>query len=100
MSKNISMSIRVDENVRAEAEAIFDQLGLTVSGAINMFLKQVVREKAVPLSLELDPMFTSRTVKEDIEEARKLRADGVIGVNAEDVAAEMDDIVARAEARL
>ncbi len=100
MAKNISINIRVDENVRAEAEAILDQLGLTVSGAINMFLKQVVREKAVPLSLELDPMFTSRTVKEDMEEARKMRADGVVGVDADDLAAEMDVIIARAEARL
>ena len=48
MSKNVSMNIRVDESTRLEAESIFEQLGLTMSGAINMFLKQVVREKAVP----------------------------------------------------
>lgn len=100
MPKNISMNIRVDEAVRLEAESIFEQLGLTMSGAINMFLKQVVREKAVPLSMELDPMFTSRTVKEDMEEARKMRAEGVSGLDADDLAAEMDTIIARAEARL
>ena len=43
MSKNVSMNIRVDESTRLEAESIFEQLGLTMSGAINMFLKQVVR---------------------------------------------------------
>ena len=100
MSKNISMNICVDENVRAEAEEIFGQLGLTISGAINMFLKQVVREKAVPLSMELDPMFTSRTIKEDLEEARKMRADGILGIDADDLAAEMDADIARAESRL
>lgn len=100
MSKNVSMNIRVDEGTRAEAESIFEQLGLTMSGAINMFLKQVVREKAVPLSMELDPMFTSRTVKEDMEEARKLRAEGITGVDADDLTAQLDAILARAEARL
>lgn len=100
MSKNVSMNIRVDEGTRAEAESIFEQLGLTMSGAINMFLKQVVREKAVPLSMKLDPMFTSRTVKEDMEEARKLRAEGITGVDADDLAAQLDAILARAEARL
>lgn len=100
MSKNVSMNIRVDEGTRVEAESIFEQLGLTMSGAINMFLKQVVREKAVPLSMKLDPMFASRTVKEDMEEARKLRAEGITGVDADDLAAQLDAILARAEARL
>ena len=100
MSKNVTMNIRVDESTRMEAERIFEQLGLTMSGAINMFLKQVVREKAVPLSMELDPMFTSRTVKEDMEEARKMRADNIAGVDADDLAAQMDAIIARAEAKL
>ena len=100
MSKNVTMNIRVDESTRLEAERIFEQLGLTMSGAINMFLKQVVREKAVPLSMELDPMFTSRTVQEDMEEARRMRAEGIDGVDADDLAAQMDAIIARAEARL
>lgn len=100
MSKNVSMNIRVDDATRREAESIFEQLGLTMSDAINMFLKQVVREKAVPLSMELDPMFTTRTVWEDLEEARKMCAEGISGVDADDLAVQMDTIIARAEARL
>lgn len=100
MAKNVSMNIRVDEGIRTEAESIFEQLGLTMSGAINMFLRQVVRENAVPLSMELDPMFTSRTVRDDMEEARKMRAEGIVGISADDLAAEMDAMIARAEARL
>lgn len=100
MPKNVSMNIRVDEGIRAEAESIFEQLGLTMSGAVNMFLRQVVREKAVPLSMELDPMFTSRTVKEDMEEARRMHSEGIAGMDAEHLIAEMDAVIARAEARL
>ena len=100
MSKNVTMNIRVDESTQLEAERIFEQLGLPMSGAINMFLNQVVMEKAVPLSMELDPMFTPWTVKEDMEEARKMRADNIAGVDADDLAAQMDAIIARAEVRL
>ena len=100
MSKNVCVNICVDESTRLEAESIFEQLGLTMSGAINMFLKQVVREKAIPLSMELDPMFTSRTVQEDMEEARRMRAEGLGGVDADDLVAQMDAIIARAETRL
>ena len=100
MSKKVSINIRVDESTRLEAESIFEQLGLTMSGAINMFLKQVVGEKAVPLFMELDPMFTFQTVKKDMEEARKMRTDNIAGVDADDLAAQMNAIIARAEARL
>lgn len=100
MSKNVSMNIRMDESTHLEAESIFEQLGLTMSGAINMFLKQVVREKAVPLSMEFDPIFTSRTVQEDMEEARKMRAEGIGGVDADDLTAQMDAVIARAQVRL
>ena len=100
MSKNVSMNIRVDESTRAEAESIFEQLGLTMSGAINMFLKQVVRDNAVPLSMELDPMFTSRSVREDMEEARRMRTEGIPGTDADDLVAQMDAIISRAEASL
>ena len=42
----------------------------------------------------------AETVKEDMEEARKLRAEGITGVDADDLAAQLDAILARAEARL
>ena len=50
---SVNMSIRVDPELKAQAEALFDELGLTMNGAINMFLKQSVRDRAVPLSLSL-----------------------------------------------
>ena len=45
MSKNVSMNIRVDESTRLEAEGIFEQLGLTMSGAINKIGRASCRER-------------------------------------------------------
>lgn len=45
-------------------------------------------------------MFTSRTVQENMEEARRMRAEGLGGVDADDLVAQMDAIIARAETRL
>ena len=47
------MSIRTDSELKAQAEEILEQLGLNMNGTINMLLKQIVRDKAVPLSLSL-----------------------------------------------
>lgn len=48
-TKNIT--IRIEENLRKEAEALFDELGLTMSGAITIFLKQAVREQRIPFEI-------------------------------------------------
>ena len=50
---SVNMSIRTDSELKAQAEAILSQLGMTMNGTINMFLHQIVRDKAVPLSLSL-----------------------------------------------
>lgn len=50
---SVNMSIRTDSELKAQAEEILEQLGLNMNGTINMLLKQIVRDKAVPLSLSL-----------------------------------------------
>ena len=51
---SINMSVRVDSELKAQSEEFLAKLGMTMNGAINMFLNQIVRDRAVPLSLSLD----------------------------------------------
>ena len=48
---SINMSIRTDSELKAQAEKVLSQLGMNMTGTINMFLQQIVRDQAVPLSL-------------------------------------------------
>lgn len=48
-----NINIRTDSEVKAQAQALFSQLGLDMSTAINMFLRQAVRERALPLEFRL-----------------------------------------------
>ena len=50
---SINMSIRTDSELKAQAEQVLSQLGMNMTGTINMFLQQIVRDRAVPLSLSL-----------------------------------------------
>ena len=43
-----NVSIRVDEDVKREAEALFVKLGLTLSAATNVFYRQAVRTQGIP----------------------------------------------------
>ncbi|MBP3851903.1 MAG: type II toxin-antitoxin system RelB/DinJ family antitoxin [Erysipelotrichaceae bacterium] len=49
-----NLNIRVDSEVKKEAEQVFEELGLNMSSAVNIFLKTVIREHGIPFSLNLE----------------------------------------------
>ena len=50
-----SMNIRTDSEIKRQAEELFSEFGLNMTTAVNMFLRQVVRNRAIPLELSLRP---------------------------------------------
>ena len=46
--KSVNVTIRVDEDIKKQADALFDELGMSLSTAFNIFLRQSVREQALP----------------------------------------------------
>lgn len=90
---SINMSIRTDSELKAQAELVLSQLGMNMNGTINMFLQQIVREKAVPLNLSLN---SEQALYADLLYAQSERAKGYKGRKAEDVLAEMDRILEEA----
>ena len=68
-----NINIRTDANVKAQAENIFENLGLNMSTAINMFLRQTIRENGIPFSLKLD--VPNDITVAAIKEGRKLAYD-------------------------
>ncbi len=49
--KNTIINLRVDDDLKNEAEKVFESIGLTTSAAILLYLKAVIREKRIPFSL-------------------------------------------------
>ena len=70
---NTNINIRTDSAIKTRAEEIFEAFGLNMSTAINMFLRQTIRENGIPFELKLD-MPNEITVAA-IEEGRKLAKD-------------------------
>jgi addiction module RelB/DinJ family antitoxin len=46
-----SINIRIDENVKSQAEILFSELGLSTSAAFNIFVRQAIREQAIPFQV-------------------------------------------------
>lgn len=49
---NINVTIRLDETVKTQADELFSDLGITLTSAINMFLKQAIREQRIPFEVK------------------------------------------------
>lgn len=49
-----TITVRVDENVKKEASSIFKEVGLDMSTAINVYLKQVIRSNGIPFLITTD----------------------------------------------
>lgn len=56
------ISLRVDDDVKRGAEQTFDDIGLSMSTAINIFLKKVARERRIPFELTADPFYSESNV--------------------------------------
>ena len=46
-----STNISIDTEIKAKAQELFADFGLDLSTAINMFLRQAVRENAIPFKI-------------------------------------------------
>ncbi len=79
---SINMSIRTDSELKAQAEQVLSQLGMNMTGTINMFLQQIVRDRAVPLSLSLS---SEQSLYADLLRAKVERSHGVEYVPADEV---------------
>jgi DNA-damage-inducible protein J len=51
-----NINIRTDSNIKSQAQQIFETLGLDMTTAINLFLRQTVRERDLPFVLSAKPM--------------------------------------------
>ena len=45
------LSINIDENIKTQAEELFSDIGLTVTTAVNLFLRAAIREQRIPFEL-------------------------------------------------
>jgi DNA-damage-inducible protein J len=67
MSENAVVRARINEDVKNEASAVLDAMGLTVSDAFRMMMIRIAREKALPF----EPLIPNEETIEAIRAARR-----------------------------
>ena len=52
-----SITIRMDVDLKKQAETLFDDMGLSMTTAITLFAKAVVRQNKIPFEITADPFY-------------------------------------------
>ena len=47
----VPTNISIDDEVKAQAQKLFAELGLDLSTAVNIFLRQAIREEGIPFAI-------------------------------------------------
>lgn len=53
MIKDDYINMRVNSSIKKESEQILNELGLSISNAIDLYLIQIIKERGIPFNLKL-----------------------------------------------
>ena len=62
MPETTNLSIRIDRDLKDEAENVFGSLGMNLTTAITVFVRQAVRQKKIPFEIALYPESENKIV--------------------------------------
>lgn len=72
----VPTQIRIDETVKAQATSLFNDLGMDMSSAVNIFLRQCVLRGGIPFAVEV-PNYNAK-ILEAIAEAKRISRDNSV----------------------
>ena len=58
----VTVSARVDENIKKQANEVLKNIGLDMSTAINVYLKQIIQSNSIPFELKADPFYSESNI--------------------------------------
>lgn len=75
MSKSTNLIVRIEPEVKVQAEAILSKLGVSSSSAINMFFKQIILQDGLPFDIKIPshPLNIDDLTDEELEKELKKR---------------------------
>ena len=89
-----NISIRIDKDVKRDAEAVLSKLGLTLSAATGVFYRQIVRTQSIPFELSAAETDSQMQARREFGEAmRAAQEQSVINGTSEMTLDEINDII-------
>lgn len=71
-----NITIRMDAELKARAEHLFNELGMNMSTAFNIFIRQALRDGGIPFRITTDR--PNRTTLKAMQKAEKIADDSAV----------------------
>lgn len=91
VNTNTSMTIRMDKDVKMQAQKIFSEIGMDMTTAVNVFLKQAIRYNGFPFELRVDN--PNLDTIEAINEVETMKLNPNLGKSYSDVDFMMEELL-------
>lgn len=62
-----TVSFKIDENDKEQAQELFDSMGLSFSGAMNIFIKACINTRSIPFTIKAPSL--DQVIRERVKEA-------------------------------
>lgn len=63
MTKTANVSIRMDKELKDQAEVVFAEMGLSMSTAFNIFVRQTLKQGKIPFEIYADPFYSQSNLQ-------------------------------------
>lgn len=70
------ISLRIEEDVKKRAEQACADIGMSLSTAINIYLKKLGREKRIPFEVSVDPFYSAENISRLRESVAQMESTG------------------------
>ena len=80
MAETTNLNIRIDKGLKEQAETFFSELGLSMTAAVNLYLRQSLRQGKIPFEISLapDPFYSPLNMAALRESLQQLQEDKVV----------------------
>ena len=65
MAETTNLNIRIDKDLKERAEAVFADMGMSMTTAFNIFVRQTLRQGKIPFEIEIyaDPFYSDSNMR-------------------------------------
>ncbi|MCI9487259.1 MAG: type II toxin-antitoxin system RelB/DinJ family antitoxin [Lachnospiraceae bacterium] len=70
------MSLRIEDDVKRKAEQVCADIGMSLSTAINIYLKKLGRERRIPFEVAADPFYSEENMSRLRKSVAQMEATG------------------------
>lgn len=85
-----TLNVRIDKNIKKQAQKVVEELGLDLSSAVKLFLNKVVMTKSIPFELRTINGYTPEYEARLLKEVKNMKKNGKRYTNVEDAIRELE----------